>query len=158
MDKSTSTYLRVGAVDTHLSKYKDGECLRRARSLEREFKLVNLGRWRSCVSKVSSSSVFEGWRSCVSKVSSSSVFEGPPPRLKSWNSYLGARGVPLGDKSGLVADWSTLVDIWERAAHVKVEQGKHDQGLVDLPRPISDQPRLVTQWDAACTKIGIPTF
>ena len=116
MYKSTSTYLSVGAVDAHLSKYRDGECLRRARPLEREFKLFNLERWRSC----------------VSKVSSSSVFEGPPPRLKSWNSYLGARGVPLGDKSGLVADWSRLVDIWERAAHLKVEQGKHDQGLVDF--------------------------
>ena len=40
--------------------------------------------------------------------------------------------MPVGDKSGLVADWSTLVDIWERAAHLKVEQGKHDQGLVDF--------------------------
>ena len=48
----------------------------------------------------------ERWRTRVSKVSSSSFFEGPPPRLKSWNSDLGARGVPVGDKSGLVADWS----------------------------------------------------
>ena len=47
----------------------------------------------------------ERWRTRVSKVSSPSFFKGPPPRLKSWNSDLGARGVPSGDKSGLVADW-----------------------------------------------------
>ena len=39
--------------------------------------------------------------------------------------------------------------------HLKVRRALPD---VDLPRPISDQPRLITQWDAACTKIGIPTF
>ena len=71
-----------------------------------EIKLFNLERWRTRVSKVSSSSFFEGPRTRVSKVSSSSFFEGPPPRLKSWSSHLGARGVPLDDTSGLVADWS----------------------------------------------------
>ena len=48
------------------------------------------------------------------------------------------RGMPVGDKSGLVADWSTLVDTWERAAHLKVEQGKHDQGLVDFDPGLVD--------------------
>ena len=115
-----------------------------------EIKLFNLERWRTRVSKVSSSSFFEGPRTRVSKVSSSSFFEGPPPRLKSWNSHLGARGVPLGDKSGLVADWPREVEIWERAAHLKVEQGKRDQGLVDFDsrigrhRPWISRRRLIS--------------
>ena len=83
-------------------------------------------------------------------------------------------GMAVGDKSGLVADWSTLVDIWERAAHLKVEQGKHDQGLVDFDsmigrrRPKIGRCRLISTskqsthtplqvqqgWGGACGEQG----
>ena len=82
--------------------------------------------------------------------------------------------MPVGDRSGLVADWSTLVDIWERAAHLKVEQGKHDQGLVDFDsmigrhRPKIGRCRLISTskqsthtplqvqqgWGGACGEQG----
>ena len=39
--------------------------------------------------------------------------------------------------------------------HLKARRALPD---VDLSRPISDQSRLITQWHAACTKMGIPTF
>ena len=75
-----------------------------------EIKLFNLERWRSCVSKVSSSSVFDGDH--ASPKFRRPVFSKVPLRDgKVGIPIFVPRGMPVGDKPGLVADWSRLVAI-----------------------------------------------
>ena len=90
LDRPTSNNLSVEATDTDLSK-ASGACLRLKGPWggNQTFQSFNLGRWQTR----------------VSTVTSSRFFGGSPPRLKSWNSSLDVCGVPVGDKSGLVADW-----------------------------------------------------
>ena len=42
----------------------------------------------------------------VDQLLPSNFFGGPPPRLKSWIFDFGTWAVSVGDKSGLVVDWS----------------------------------------------------